>query len=109
MFGGDFMKKIRQMQDALGNIQEELEKIRVEFSAGGDMVTVVLNGKKELVGIKLSPEVVNPDDVEMLEDLIVAAFRGAQQKVDEKIKEKMAEIVAGLGINPEDLPGGLPV
>ena len=89
-------------------LEEELGKLHVEFSAGGGMVTVVLNGKKELVDLRISPDVVDPDDVEMLQDLIIAAFRGAQEKVDEAIKEKMGEMISRLGIDPGAL-GGLPV
>ena len=70
---GNLMKKAQQLQDKMVKMQEELEEKMVEASAGGGMVTVVANGKQEIISIKIDPEVVDSDDVEMLEDLLLAA------------------------------------
>ncbi len=106
MFGKDFIKKFQQAQEAFGHLDEKVSSIRVEFSAGGGMVTVVMNGKKEILDLKISPEVVDPNDVEMLQDLIIAAIRGASEKAEEEIKSKMSEITDELGIDISNLPIG---
>ena len=80
------MKQIQQMQDQL---KKDLAALRVEATAGGGMVTVTLNGEKQLLSIKIDPEVVSKDDVEMLQDLIVAAVGDAQRKADEAMAEKV--------------------
>ncbi len=108
MFGADFFKKIKEAQEALANLDERLEQIVVEFSAGGGMVTVVMNGKKELLDIKIDPAVVDPDDVEMLQDLIISAIRGAHSKIEQKVREQMQQIISDIGIDPGAI-GGLPV
>ncbi len=99
MFGKDFMKKLQQAQSAISEMQEKLDEIRVEFSAGGGMVTAVLNGKKELVDLKIDPQVVNPEDVEMLQDLIIAAINGASMQIEQQIQQQMGNIQGTLGIN----------
>jgi len=80
------MKQAQQMQEML---QKQMAELKVEATSGGGMVTVVLNGSKQLQTIKLDPEVVSKDDVEMLQDLIVAAVNDAQRKVDEAMAQKM--------------------
>ena len=75
---GDFMRQAEKLQTELKRIQDELAERTVEASAGGGMVTVVANGKQDIVSIKIDPEVVNRDDVEMLEDLVVAAVNEAR-------------------------------
>jgi nucleoid-associated protein EbfC len=80
------MKQIQQMQDRL---KKDLAALRVEATAGGGMVTVTMNGEKQLLSIKIDPEVVSKDDVEMLQDLIVAAVGDAQRKADEAMAEKV--------------------
>ena len=79
-------------------IQEEVEKKTVEASAGGGVVTVVANGKKEILSIKISPEVVDPDDIETLEDLVMVAVNDALSQADAMINEGMSEITGGLNI-----------
>ncbi len=81
------MKQAQQMQERL---QKQMAETRVEGGAGGGMITVVMNGAKQVQSIKIDPEVVSKDDVEMLQDLIVAAINDAQRKADEEMKQKTA-------------------
>ncbi len=94
------MKQAQQMQEQL---KRDLAATEVEATAGGGMVTVVMNGSKQIRRITIDPEVVSPDDVEMLEDLIVAAVNDAQRKVDETVAGKVGGMMGGLGI--PGLPG----
>ena len=95
---GNIFSQITKLQEKAKAIQEELAKKTVEASAGGDMVTVTMNGKKEVVSIKIDREVVNPDETEMLEDLLVAAINQAQTKVQELVSEEMGKLTGGLNI-----------
>lgn len=95
---GNIFSQISKLQEKAKEMQNELAKKTVEASAGGDMVTVKMNGKKEIVSIKINKEVVNPDDIEMLEDLLVAAISQAQLKVQELISEEMSKLTGGLNI-----------
>lgn len=93
-FGGGMnmnaiMQQAKKMQEQMMKAQEELDSAEVVGKAGGDMVTVTMNGKKELKSIKLSKTAVDPDDVEMLEDLIVAAYNDAFKKAEDLYKDKM--------------------
>ena len=92
------MKQAQRMQSQLMKAQEELSAKEVEGSAGGGMVKVTLNGAQELVSITLNPEVVDPDDVEMLEDMIIAAFKNAQEKVKELSGSAFGGLTQGLNI-----------
>jgi hypothetical protein len=92
------MKQAKKMQEQMGKIQEELETKTVEAQAGGGMVRVVVNGKFNVVSIKIEKEVVNPEDVEMLEDLILAAVNEGVRKAQEMASQEMAKITGGLGI-----------
>jgi DNA-binding YbaB/EbfC family protein len=87
------MKQAQQMQERL---QKQMADLRVEGNAGGGMVTVVVNGAKQLQSITIDPEVVSKDDVEMLQDLIVAAINDAQRKADEQLSETMGGMMGGL-------------
>ncbi len=89
------MKQAQEMQERL---QRELAATEVEATAGGGMVTVVMNGQKQVRRVAIDPEVVNADDVEMLQDLIVAAINDAQRKVDETVAGKMGGMMGGLKI-----------
>ena len=80
------MKQAQQMQERL---QKQMAELRVEGNAGGGMVTVVVNGAKQIQSMKIDPEVVSKDDVEMLQDLIVAAVNDAQRKADEELSQRM--------------------
>jgi len=89
------MEQAKQMQDRL---QKQLAEMRVEATAGGGMVTVVVSGNKQLLSMKIDPEVVSKDDVEMLQDLIVAALNDANRKVDEQLQQQMSGMMGGLKI-----------
>ena len=106
-FGGgmpnmnNLMKQAQKMQADMAKAQEELESSVVEATAGGGAVTVSATGKKEIKEIKISPEVVDPEDVEMLEDLILAAVNEVMRKADELAESRMGSITGGMG-------GGIP-
>ena len=89
------MKQAQQMQERL---QRELAETEVEATAGGGMVTVIMNGQKQVLRLTIDPEVVSRDDVEMLQDLIMAAINDAQRKVDEAVAGKMGGMMGGLKI-----------
>jgi len=89
----DMMKQAQEMQERL---QREMAELSVEATAGGGMVTVIVNGHKHLQKITIDPEVVSKDDVGMLQDLIVAALNDAHRKVDEAMKNKMGGLLGGL-------------
>jgi DNA-binding YbaB/EbfC family protein len=87
------MKQAQQMQEQL---QKQMAQLRVEASAGGGMVTVAVNGAKQLLSVKIDPEVVSKDDVEMLQDLIVAAVNDAQRKAEEEMSKSVGGMMGGL-------------
>ena len=89
------MKQAQQMQERL---QKQMAELKVEASAGGGMVTVVVNGAKQIQSLKIDPEVVSKDDVEMLQDLIVAAVNDAGRKVDEQLGQSMSGLLGGMKI-----------
>jgi DNA-binding YbaB/EbfC family protein len=89
------MKQAQQMQERL---QKQLTEMRIEASAGGGMVTVVINGSKQIQSLKIDPEVVSKDDVDMLQDLIVAAINDAQRKADDELQRQMGGLMGGLKI-----------
>ncbi|HEX6221014.1 MAG TPA: YbaB/EbfC family nucleoid-associated protein [Acidimicrobiia bacterium] len=91
------MKQAQEMQEQLAKTQAELADRRFEGSAGGGMVTAVVTGGPELVEVKISPDVVDPDDVEMLEDLVVAAVRQAMDEAVKTTNEELGGITGGLG------------
>jgi hypothetical protein len=95
---GNMMKQVQKMQQDMANLQAELEERTVESSAGGGAVTVVVTGKKELKEINIKPEAVDPDDVEMLQDLIIAAVNEALRKAEDMVAQEMAKITGGLNI-----------
>ena len=101
---GNMMKQVQQMQAKMEKIQAELEQTEVEGTAGGGMVKVTANGKQDIVSITIDPEVVDPDDVEMLQDLILAAVSQARAKAQELQTEKMASLTGGLNIPGMNLP-----
>jgi DNA-binding YbaB/EbfC family protein len=89
---------MKQAQEMQARLQKQMGDMRVEATAGGGMVTVVLTGTKQLQSIKIDPEVVSKDDVEMLQDLIVAAINDANRKVDEQLGQSMSGLMGGLKI-----------
>ncbi len=95
-FGGNsqmqqLMKQAQKMQEDLAKAQEELENAEIEGESGGGLVKVVVNGKKVVSSITISPNAVDPDDMEMLEDLIIAALNSAYDEADEMYQEKMGK------------------
>ena len=95
---GNIMNQAKMMQNKLAQIQEEMGNKTVEASSGGGMVTVTANGRQEVLSVKIEPEVVNPDDVEMLQDLIQAAVNDALRKAQELVAQEMAKVTGGLKI-----------
>ena len=87
------MKQAQQMQERL---QKQMAELRVEATAGGGMVTVVVNGNKQLQSLKIDPEVVSKEDIEMLQDMILAAVNDAHRKVEEELASKVGGLVPGL-------------
>ena len=92
------LKQMEEMQQKMLRAQEEVAATVVEGSAGGGMVTVKLNGKQELESVNLAPDVVDPDDIEMLQDLIAAAVNDAQRKLQDISQQKMGAVTGGLQI-----------
>ncbi|MDU2066673.1 MAG: YbaB/EbfC family nucleoid-associated protein [Sporomusaceae bacterium] len=105
MFGnmgnmGAMMKKVQKLQAEMGKLQNELKKRTLEASAGGGVVTVVVTGEKQIQSIKINPSAVDPEDVEMLEDLITAAVNEALKKVDDMMAQEMGKLTGGLNLPP---------
>jgi nucleoid-associated protein EbfC len=100
---GQLLKQAQKFQSKMAELQEELNQRTVETSAGGGMVTVVVNGKQELLSIAIDPEVVDPEDVEMLQDLILAAVNDAMNRAKEMTNEEMGKLTKGMNI--PGLPG----
>lgn len=92
------MKQAQKMQSKMEKKQEELKKETVEASAGGGVVTVVVNGGQEVVDIDIDPEVLDPEDIEMLEDLVLAATNEAMTKAKDMMEEEMGQLTGGLNI-----------
>jgi DNA-binding YbaB/EbfC family protein len=91
-------KLMKQLQQKQERIQQEIAALQIEASSGGGMVTVVMDGQKVVKSLRIDPEVVSKDDVDMLQDLVLAAVNEAGRKVDEAVQEKMAGLTAGLNI-----------
>lgn len=91
-------KMLKKMQDRLMKTQEKLADETVEVSIGGGAITVVVNGQQKILSVRLAPEVVDPDDVEMLEDLIVAAINDAQDQAQELASKRLGAVTGGLKI-----------
>jgi len=94
----DLMKQAQKMQKDLAKAQEELANIVVEGSSGGGMVKVKMNGKNKVLSIKIDQEVVDPDDIEMLEDLVIAAINEAQDKVTRSTEDELSRFTGGMKI-----------
>lgn len=97
---GNMMKQAQRMKAEMEKIQEEAAAKRVEGTAGGGMVTVVCNGQGEVVGVKIDPEVAGPDELEMLQDLVMAAANEALRKARELMSQEMGRLTGGLGLPP---------
>ena len=92
------LKQAQKMQDNMQKMQQELEAKEFEVSVGGGAVTVKVNGKKELLDINMKQEVVDPDDIEMLQDLVISAVNEALRKVDEAQSSQMSKMAGGMNI-----------
>lgn len=100
-FGGNMnqmMKQVKKLQEQMQQIQAELKNKTVEGTAGGGMVTVTMNGHKEVLAVRIQPEAVDPDDLEMLEDLVRAAINNALKAVDELIERDMGKLAGGINL-----------
>jgi len=95
---GNILKQAKVMQEKMADIQKELANKTIEFASGGGMVNVTINGRQEIVSIRIDPSVINPNDVEMLQDLIAAAVNGAIKRSQEMMSEEMEKVTAGLNI-----------
>ncbi|MCI7612628.1 MAG: YbaB/EbfC family nucleoid-associated protein [Selenomonadaceae bacterium] len=107
MFGGmgnmnmnGMMKKVQKMQKQMQEMQEQLKKQTIEATAGGGVVKVTMDGEKQVKGIAIDPSAVDPEDVEMLQDLLAAAFNEATKKVDEKMASEMGKLTSSMGLPP---------
>ncbi|MFQ5588312.1 MAG: YbaB/EbfC family nucleoid-associated protein [Nitrospiria bacterium] len=97
MFGG-IMKQAQELQQRMAKMQEEAAEKTLEASSGGGMVTVVINGRQQVLSLKIDPEVVNPDDIEMLQDLVIAAVNEGVRKTQEAMAEEMKGMTGGMNI-----------
>jgi len=95
---GNIMKQAQQMQKRMGELQGELEKRTVEASAGGGMVTAVVSGKQQLLELKIDPTTVDPNDVEMLQDLVTAAVNEALKQSQKMASDEMSKLTGGMNI-----------
>lgn len=94
----NMMKRIQQMQDDMARVQKEVEEAEYSATAGGGAIDVTVNGSHQLLSVKIKPDVVDPEDCEMLEDLLVAAVNEAMRKADDTMEREMGKITGGLNI-----------
>ncbi|PKM79861.1 MAG: YbaB/EbfC family nucleoid-associated protein [Firmicutes bacterium HGW-Firmicutes-14] len=95
---GKMMKQVQKMQADMAKLQEELVNRTVETSSGGGMIKVVANGKFEILSIEINPEAVDPEDVEMLQDMVMAAVNEALRQAQEMVTREMSKITGGINI-----------
>jgi len=101
---GDMLKQAQRLQKQMVDMQEELGKRTIEGTSGGGMVRVIMNGRQEVLQVKIDPEVVDPDDIELLEDLIVAALANARENSKNMMESEMGKLLPG-GIDSLGIPG----
>ena len=99
------LRQAQKMQEQMATLQEELDAKEYEIKAGGGVVTVKINGKKELLALDIKPEIVDPDDIETLSDILLAAFNEAVRKVDDTSNEEMSKLTGGMGLPGMGMPG----
>lgn len=97
---GQMMKEAQKLQQRMGELQEKLQAMEVSGASGGGMVQITLTGKGDLRRVKIDPTLLDPAEVEMLEDLILAAANDAKARLDAQVAEKMAELTGGLKLPP---------
>lgn len=102
----DLMKNFQNIQSKLTEAQERMKDVVAVGTSGGDMVRVTINGQMEVQKVEISPDAVDPNDIEMLQDLILAAFTDAMTKVKEEIKEEMSGLTGGMDLPPGLMGGG---
>ena len=95
---GNLLKQAQQFQDKVAKLQEELGDRTMEASAGGGMVTVVVNGKQEILSINIDPEVVDPEELAMLQDLVIAAVNDGLSRAKEMVNQEMGQLTSGMNI-----------
>ncbi len=105
MFGGGgnmagMMKKVQKMQNEMKKMQDDLKRRTVEVSSGGGAVKIVMDGEKQVQSLIIAPAAVDPEDIEMLQDLLSAAFNEATKKVDDMMAVEMGKLTSGLGLPP---------
>ena len=105
MFGGGgnmagMMKKVQKMQNEMKKMQDDLKRRTVEGSSGGGAVKIVMDGEKQVQSLIIAPAAVDPEDIEMLQDLLSAAFNEATKKVDDMMAAEMGKLTSGLGLPP---------
>ena len=98
----DLLKNFQNIQSRMGEMQERMKGLTVRGTSGGGMVVIEMNGQMEVIGVTISPEAVDPEDIGMLQDLVYAAFSDASAKIKDKLKEEMSALTGGV-----DLPPGL--
>ncbi|MBI5454302.1 MAG: YbaB/EbfC family nucleoid-associated protein [Deltaproteobacteria bacterium] len=99
---GNLMRQAQKMQEKMAEIQKELAGRTIEASAGGGMVTATVNGAQEVVSVKIDPSVVDPKDIDMLQDLVTAAVNEGLRRSKQMVSDEMGKLTAGLGMN---IPG----
>lgn len=102
-FGGmnnmqGILKQAQAMQEKMARMQEEAENKTVEVAVGGGMVKVIANGKNRIISLKIAPEIIDPEDPEMLQDLVISAVNEAQEKVQQMVQDEMGKITGGMKI-----------
>ncbi|MDJ0951350.1 MAG: YbaB/EbfC family nucleoid-associated protein [Alphaproteobacteria bacterium] len=97
---GNLLKQAQEMQTKMQELQDRLASAEIEGTSGGGLVTVTLNGKAEMRGLKIEPSLLQPDDAQVLEDLIIAAFNDAKSKVEARMQEEMSKLTGGLNLPP---------
>jgi nucleoid-associated protein EbfC len=95
---GNIMKQARQLQEELAKAQAEIAEMKVDASAGGGMVTATVTGQGELIDLALEREIVDPEDIDMLKDLVIAAGQEAQKKAQEVAQERLGPLAQGMGL-----------
>jgi DNA-binding YbaB/EbfC family protein len=96
----EMMKQVQELQGRMQQLQEELAALEVSGQSGAGMVKITLNGKGEVRAVKIDPSLLKPDDVEMVEDLVLAAFQDAKGKVEVEMQKRMQEVAGGLPLPP---------
>jgi DNA-binding YbaB/EbfC family protein len=101
---GQLMKQAQQMQQKMADMQQKMEQTEIMGAAGAGLVQVTINGKSEMRGLKIDPSLVDPQEIDVLEDLIIAAFNDAKSKLESQMSEEMGKITGGMNIPGMKLP-----